>query len=119
MLTNIKRPVQHRFACSAENFIIVSESVPIVLWNYDCLTIYYDVFCIYIYTYSHIKSSSRNNCSPLTIHNVVDMWNGCLNNRRWTAILRTKFSSAVKHISHSVDMLINKIVAFGFLWIFK
>ena len=38
---------------------------------------------------------------------------------RWTAICRTKFSSAIKHISHSVSMLINKIVIFGILRILK
>ena len=32
---------------------------------------------------------------------------------RWTAIFRTKFSSELKHISHSVGMLLNKIVVFG------
>ena len=34
---------------------------------------------------------------------------------RRTAIFRTKFSSAIKHISHSVDILISKIVVFGVL----
>ena len=37
----------------------------------------------------------------------------------WMPIFRSKFSSAMKHISHSVDMLINKIVVFGVLKIFK
>ena len=31
---------------------------------------------------------------------------------RWTAIFLTKFSSTMKHISHSVGMSINKIVIF-------
>ena len=79
-----------------------------VLRNYDCLTAQYDEFCISIYIYIHIKSTWRNNWSQLSIYNVVDTWNGCLNNRKWTKILRTKFSSAMKHISHSVGMLTNK-----------
>ena len=77
------------------------------------------MFCIYICTYIHIKFNSRNNWSQLTIHDVVDTWNGYLNNRRWTAIFWTKFSSALKHISHSVGMLINKIVVFEVLGILK
>ena len=32
---------------------------------------------------------------------------------RWTAIFRTKFSSAMKHILHLMGMLINKIVVRG------
>ena len=48
------------------------------------------------------KASSRNNWSKQTIHNVVDTWNGCLNNRPWAAIFGTKFSSAMKHVSYSV-----------------
>ena len=67
----------------------------------------------------HIKPSSRNNWSQLTIHNIVDTWNGCLKNRRWTANFRTKFSSAMKQISYSVGVLINKIVVFGALRIVK
>ena len=69
--------------------------------------------------YIHIKSSSCNNWSQLTILNVVDTWNRCLNNRQWTTIFRPTFFSAVKQISHSVDMLINKIVIFGILRILK
>ena len=34
---------------------------------------------------------------------------------RWTPIFVKKFSSAMKHISHSVGMLINKIVVFKVL----
>ena len=37
-------------------------------------------------------------------------------NDRWTTIFRTKFSSAIKHISHSVGTLITEIVAFGRFW---
>ena len=91
----------------------------VVLRNKDCLTAHYGVFCIYIYTHFHIKSSSRNNWSQLTMHNVVDKWNGCLNNSQWTAIFRKKFSSALKRISHSVGMLISKIIVFGVLRIIK
>ena len=53
--------------------------------------------------------------SQLIIHNVVDTWN----NGRWAAIFPTKFSSAMKHILLSVDMLINKIVVFVVLRILK
>ena len=50
VVTNIERSVHYRFARSAENITIVCERVdegP-------------NVFCIQIYTYIHIKSSSCN-----------------------------------------------------------
>ena len=47
---------------------------------------------------------------PATIHNVKIREMGA-----WTAMFRTKFSPAMKHISHSVGMLINKIFVFNVL----
>ena len=73
----------------------------------------------YLLDHGAFTVSSRNNWSHMTIHNVVDTWNGCLNKRRWMAIIRRKFSSAMKHISHSVGMVINKIVVFVVLRILK
>ena len=55
----------------------------------------------------------------MTIQNIVDKWNGCLNYRRWTVIFRKDFFLEMKHISHSVCMLINKILAFEVLTILK
>ena len=55
MVSNIERPVHHRFAGSAENIAIISESVaedPNVSIsrrsrsrNHDCLMTHYSVFC--------------------------------------------------------------------------
>ena len=61
-------------------------------------------------------SSSCNNWSQLTIHNVVDTWNGSLKNRRWTAICRTKFLLANRNILHSVSMLIKKKIVVFLFW---
>ena len=95
MVTNIERRVHHRFARSADNIAIVSESVNegpnmSISWRSRELGLSY--------------------CTT---------WNVCMNNRQWTAMLRTKFSSAMKHILDSVGILINKIVIFGVLRIIK
>ena len=126
VFTNIERPVHHRFARSVENIAIVSESVaedPNVSTSRRSLELGLSHGTIWrilhLDPYIRKKSSSRNNRRQLTIHNIVDTWNGCLNYKRWTAIFRKKFSSALKYISHSVGMLINKIVLFGFLRILK
>ena len=50
--------------------------------------------------------------SQLTIHNIVNTWNGI-------GIFWTKVSLAMKHISHSMVLLINEIVVFGVLRILK
>ena len=115
MFTNIERPLHHRFARPAENIAILSESVAQVKMFSGIRTI-----LRLIMAYFAVRSTPiSNHSSQPTIHNVVDTWNGSLNNRRWTAIFRTIFSSAIKHISHSVGMLINKIVVFGVLTILK
>ena len=51
VVTNIERPMHHRFAHYAENIAIVDESVaedPNVstLRNYDSFSAHYGVFCI-------------------------------------------------------------------------
>ena len=128
VVTNIKRPVHHRFTRSAEDIAVVSESVaentnvsiprhPQELWlSYGTL---WRILHLDLHLHRYTKFSSHNNWNQLTIHNVLDTWNGCLNNRRWTDIFRTKFSSAMKYIPHSVAMLINKIVVFGVLRMLK
>ena len=80
--TSTEMPVHHRFAHSTENIAIASKTVPEDL-NVSILRPHYGI-----------------------------MFNWCLNNRRYTTIFRTKYSSAMKDVSHSVVMLINKIIIF-------
>ena len=89
--TNIERPVNHRFARSAENIAIASESVAedpnvsIPRRSQELVLAYgtlWRILYLDLHTYIHIKSNSCNNRSQLTLLNVVDTWNGCLNNRR-------------------------------------
>ena len=51
VITNIERPVHHRFACSAENIAIVSESIAedpnmSILRFYQELGLSYGTLCI-------------------------------------------------------------------------
>ena len=98
--------MHHRFARSSENISFVSESVSEdsnvsipcrsqelgqshgTLWRSLHLE-------LHLHSY---KIQLTQQLKPADIHNVVDTWNRCLNNRWWTAIFRTKFSSVMKHI---------------------
>ena len=116
--------IEPSFRCSAENISIVSESFtedPNVSNSPHSqeLGLSYCTFWSISHLDLNLHPYKVQLMQQLTIPNIVDMWNWCLNNRRWTAIFGTKFFSAMNHISHSVGMLINKIVVFGILRIFK
>ena len=112
VVTNIEGPVHHRFARSAVNIDIVNESVaedPNVAiprrpkelqLSYDTL---YCILHLNLHLHSY-KIQLTQQLKPADHSHVVDTWNGCWNNRQWTTIFRTKFASAMKHISHSVVM---------------
>ena len=111
MFINIERPVHYRFARfarSAENIAIVSESVaeePNVSISRRSQEL--GQFYGTLWRILHLDLRLHLHKIHLTQQlNVVDTWNGCLNNRRWTAIFRTKFSSSMKHISHPMGVLI-------------
>ena len=91
MVINIERPVHQRFGRYAENIAIVSESVaedPNV--SISC--------CSQEFGYLHpFKVQLTQQLKPADHSQRCDTWNECLNNKRSSAIFRTKFSSAMKH----------------------
>ena len=124
VITNIEGPVHHRFARSAENIAIVSESVAedqnvsIPCRSLE-LGMTYNTLCrilhlnVQLHPYKVQLTRQLKPADHSQRHRYVE----------WIleqhAIFRTKFSSVMKYISNSVGMLINKIVVFGFLTILK
>ena len=113
IFTNIERLVHHSFARSAVNIAIVSECVAgkanvLIPPRSQELGLSYGTFWSILHLDLHLHpykvQLTQKLASQLIIHNVVDTWNGCFNDRRCTAIFRTKFSSAMKRISHSLGM---------------
>ena len=124
VVTNIKRTVRHRFTRSTENIAIVSENVaenPNVSnpcqshelgLSYGTL---WHIFHLNLHTHPY-KVQLTQQLKPADNsqrRRYIEWW---LNNRQWMAVFRTYFPSAIKHISHSMGMLINQIVLFGSLF---
>ena len=114
VVTRIERPVHHHFARFAENITMVSESVAedpnvsIPRRSQELGQSYGTLWCIL----QLVKLTRQLKPADHSQRRRWMGWNGFLNNRRWTAIFRTsvQFSSAMKGISHTVGMLISKIV---------
>ena len=106
MVTNIKRPVHHRLACCAENIAVVAQNVPIPRHSLE-LGLSYDI----LWHILHLDLQLH----PYKVQLAQQLKPADLSQcRRYVEfVLEKKFSSAMKYISRSVDILINKIVLFG------